>query len=157
MLWLEPDLIKVLKKVTEGWLKNLTTDRAVRSPYKNPHFLVTSSNKNIFRGTGPMWGESSGHRWIPPTKASGAELLMFSLIGARTNGWAHNRDADDFGHHRAHHDVPVTTFTTAHQQPDIYGTLAPYPILRNWHDIVIWNCCTSVYYFGRFFVSVQNI
>ena len=36
--------------------------------------MMTSSNGNIFRITGPLWGESTGHRWIPLTKASDAEL-----------------------------------------------------------------------------------
>ena len=31
----------------------------------------------IFRVTGPLWGESIGHRWIPLTKASDAELWCF--------------------------------------------------------------------------------
>ena len=39
--------------------------------------MVTSSNGNIFRVTGPLWGESAGHRWIPFTKASDAELWCF--------------------------------------------------------------------------------
>ena len=26
---------------------------------------MTSSNGNIFRATGPLWGEFTGHRWIP--------------------------------------------------------------------------------------------
>ena len=30
-----------------------------------------------FRVTGPLWGESTGHRWIPLTKASDAELWRF--------------------------------------------------------------------------------
>ena len=29
---------------------------------------------NIFRITGPLWGEFTGHRWIPLTKAIDAEL-----------------------------------------------------------------------------------
>ena len=29
------------------------------------------------RVTGPLWGESTGHRWIPRTKASDAELWCF--------------------------------------------------------------------------------
>ena len=33
--------------------------------------------RSIFRVTGPLWGESTGHRWIPLTKASGAELYFF--------------------------------------------------------------------------------
>ena len=31
-------------------------------------------NGNILRVTGPLWGESTGHRWIPLTKAINAEL-----------------------------------------------------------------------------------
>ena len=31
---------------------------------------MTSSNENIFRVTGPSWGEFTGHRWIDITKAS---------------------------------------------------------------------------------------
>ena len=31
-------------------------------------FMVTSSNENIFRFTGPLWGKSTGHLWIPLTK-----------------------------------------------------------------------------------------
>ena len=40
--------------------------------------------ETIFRVTCPLWGEFTGHRWIPLTKASEAEL---------TNVWANNRDA----------------------------------------------------------------
>ena len=35
------------------------------------------SNGSIFRVIGPMWGEFTGHRWIPLTKASDAELWCF--------------------------------------------------------------------------------
>ena len=41
-----------------------------------PH-MMTSSNGDIFRVTGPLWGEFTGHRWIPLTKASDAELWRF--------------------------------------------------------------------------------
>ena len=37
-------------------------------------FMMTSSNGNIFRVTGPLCGEFTVHRWIPLTKASDAEL-----------------------------------------------------------------------------------
>ena len=33
----------------------------------NGEYIVTSSNGNGFRVTGPLWGESTGHRWIPLT------------------------------------------------------------------------------------------
>ena len=41
------------------------------------HSKVTSSNASIFLVTGILWGESTGHRWIPLTKASDAELWNF--------------------------------------------------------------------------------
>ena len=39
--------------------------------------MMTSSNGNIFHVTGLMWGETSGHRWFPLTKACDAELWWF--------------------------------------------------------------------------------
>ena len=39
--------------------------------------MMTSSNGNIFRVTGHLCGEFSGHRWIPYTKASGSEFYVF--------------------------------------------------------------------------------
>ena len=40
-------------------------------------FMTTSSNGNVFRVTGPLWGEFTGHRWIPLAKASDAGLWCF--------------------------------------------------------------------------------
>ena len=45
--------------------------------YKNIYAMMTSSNGNIFRVTGPLCGEFTGHRWIPRTNASDAELWCF--------------------------------------------------------------------------------
>ena len=42
----------------------------------NAH-MMTSSNGNIFHVTGLLCGEFTGHRWIPRTKASDAELWCF--------------------------------------------------------------------------------
>ena len=39
--------------------------------------MMTSSNGNIFRVTGPLCGEFTGHRGIPRTKASDAGLWCF--------------------------------------------------------------------------------
>ena len=39
--------------------------------------MMTPSNGNIFRVAGHLWGESTGDRWIPLTKASDAELWWF--------------------------------------------------------------------------------
>ena len=40
-------------------------------------YMMTSSNGNIFRVTGPLCGEFTGDRWIPLAKASDAELDVF--------------------------------------------------------------------------------
>ena len=39
--------------------------------------MMTSSNGNIFRVTGPLCIEFTGYRWISHTKASGAKLWCF--------------------------------------------------------------------------------
>ena len=51
------------------WIEHVT----IRPSY----VMITSSNGNIVRVTGPLWGESTGHRWIHLTKASDAELWWF--------------------------------------------------------------------------------
>ena len=43
----------------------------------NIRFKIASSNGNIFRVTGPLCGEFTGHRWIPLTKVSDAGLWCF--------------------------------------------------------------------------------
>ena len=43
-------------------------------------FMITSSNGIIFRVTDPSCGEFTGHRWIPRTKASDAELCYFLCL-----------------------------------------------------------------------------
>ena len=54
-------------------------DRTVESLSKSwrhhdiiPNHMMTSSNGNIFRVTGPLCGEFTGPRWIPRTKTSDA-------------------------------------------------------------------------------------
>ena len=70
---------------------------------------MTSSNGSIFRFTGLVWGEFTGHPWIPIAKASNASwrVFMFSLICALTSGWANHRDARDLRRLRAHYNVNV--------------------------------------------------
>ena len=69
--------------------------------------MMTSSNGNIFRVTGHLGGEFTGHRWIPHTKASDAELWCFIWSEHEINGWANNGDTGDLRRHRAHYDVTV--------------------------------------------------
>ena len=63
---------------------------------------MTSSNGNIFRVTGPLCGEFTGH------KGQWHRALMFSLICAWINvRWVNNREAGDLRRHRAHYDATV--------------------------------------------------
>ena len=39
--------------------------------------MTTSSNRSIFRVTGPSCGEFTGHRWIPPHKGQWRGALVF--------------------------------------------------------------------------------
>ena len=54
--------------------------------------MMTSSNGNMFRITGPLWGKPS---MDSPYKGQWRGALKFSLIYAWTNGWANNRDDGD--------------------------------------------------------------
>ena len=47
---------------------------------------MTSSNENIFRVTVLLWWGSTGHRWIPPTKASDVELWCFHWSAPKQTG-----------------------------------------------------------------------
>ena len=68
--------------------------------------MMTSSNGNIFRVTGPLCGNSS----LPvnfPHKGQWRGALMFSLICVWINRWVNNREAGDLRRYRAHYDVMV--------------------------------------------------
>ena len=49
--------------------------------------MMTSSDGNIFRVTGLLCGEFTGHRWIPHTKASDAELWCFLSTRQLSKQW----------------------------------------------------------------------
>ena len=72
-----------------------------------PCHMMTSSNENIFRVTGPLCGEFAGHRWIPLTKAIDVELWCFLWSAPWINDWVNNREAGDLRRHRVHYDVIV--------------------------------------------------
>ena len=80
----------------------------LRAPthYLNQRWLIsnmmTSSNGNIFRVTGPLWSPVNS-----PHKGQWRGALMFSLICARINGWVNTGEAGDLRSHRAYYDVIV--------------------------------------------------
>ena len=69
--------------------------------------MMTSSNGNTFRVTGPLCGKFTGHRWIAHKKDQWRRALMFSLICTWITDWVNNRKAGDLRHHMAHYDVTV--------------------------------------------------
>ena len=73
---------------------------------------MTSSNVNIFHVTGPLCGEFTGHRWIPLTKASDAQLWHF-LWSAPEQMVVQTIETPvicDLRCHFAHYDIPVMYF-----------------------------------------------
>ena len=83
-----------------GEMHNTRKDRIINLWLFN-HMMT--SNGNIFRVIGPLWGESIDHR------GQWGGALMFSLICTWTDGWANTRDAGDLRRHRALYEVFVMT------------------------------------------------
>ena len=67
--------------------------------------MMTSSNGNIIRVTGPLCGEFTGHRWIPLTKTSDAELWYFLWSASEQT-----LEAGDLRRHCAHCDPNVMVY-----------------------------------------------
>ena len=65
---------------------------------------MASSNGNISRVTGPLWGEFTGHLWIPLTKTSDVELWCFL--------WS----------------TPEQTVEQTIETPVIWDAIAPYDV-----------------------------
>ena len=69
-------------------------------------FMMTSSKGNIIRVTGPLWGEFTGHRWIPLTKASDAEpccffdLCLNKRLSKQSWGWWFETPSRSLWRHR---------------------------------------------------------
>ena len=69
--------------------------------------MVTSSNGSIFRVSGLLCGEFTGHQWNPRTGASDAELWCFLWSEPWINGLVNNDDTGDLRCHHAHYDATV--------------------------------------------------
>ena len=74
-------------------------------PFVNDN-MMTSSNRNIFRVTGPLCGEFTGPGEFP-AQGQWRGTLMFSFTCVRINDWVKNRAAGDLIRHRGHYDVNV--------------------------------------------------
>ena len=81
--WTHPN-DNILHRWNSGWTRSLLGQLIV--PYRQGscacaclyfEVTMTSCNGNIFRVTGPFWGETTGCWWIPLTKARDGELWYF--------------------------------------------------------------------------------
>ena len=102
--------------------------------------MMTSSNGNIFRVTGHLCGEFTGHRWIPRTKASDGELWCFALICAWINGWVNNVEAGQLRRHRAHYDVNVMWYMDGLVQDTFEDVIKVCNEMVRWNNILLKMC-----------------
>ena len=80
---------------------------AADSAGRNNYQMMTSSNGNIFRVTGPLCGEFTGpgkfHIQWPVTR----NFDVFFDLRLRSGWVINNREAGDFRRHRGHYDAIV--------------------------------------------------
>ena len=67
----------ILKKMSLLWIYSGSWPNTIGLWEIVCWFMLASSNGNIFCVTGPLCGEFTGHRRIPLTKASDAEIWYF--------------------------------------------------------------------------------
>ena len=104
-----------------------------------PEYMMTSSNGNIFRVTGPLGIHLSPVNSRHKGQWRGA--LMFSLICAWINGWVNNREAGDLRRHRSHYDVSVMS---SHILLTFVFSNDPFTLLRICNTIKD-ECSTNLY------------
>ena len=73
--------------------------------------MMTSSNGNICRFTGPLCREFTSHRWIPPQRPVRRSFDVF--LGLRLNKWLSKQLWHrDLRHHFSHYDITVMMTTS---------------------------------------------
>ena len=111
--------------------------------------MMMSSNENIFRVTGPLCGQFIGHRWIPHTKASDAELWYFLWSAPESiNSWVNNDEAGDLRRHRSHYDVIVM------MHEHLISTLAYWSLVLQHQAICICNADQTFIVLGKFHMEI---
>ena len=76
------------------------------------HSMMTSSNGNIFRVTGPLCGEFTGPGEFPTQRPVTRSFDVFFFICVWINNWVNNREAGDLRRYSGHYDVIVMLFTS---------------------------------------------
>ena len=93
-------------RITSVALNNRT--QLAQCPQSSPegHDMMTSSNGNIFRVTGPLCGEFTGAGEFPTQRPVTRSFDVFFDLRLN-NGWVNNRETGDWRRHRAHYYVIV--------------------------------------------------
>ena len=82
--------------------------------------MMTSSNGNIFRVTGILCGEFTGHRWIPTQRPVTRSFDLFFDLHQKKNSSVNNREAGDLRRHRAHYVVSLMMDSFTFRPNDTY-------------------------------------
>ena len=80
--------------------------------------IMTSSNENIFRVTGPCWENPPITGGFPSQRQVMQSFDVFFDL-CLNNGWANNRDAGDLRRHCAHNDLTVMWDSLSPILPDL--------------------------------------
>ena len=87
--------------------------------------MMTSSNGNMFRITGPLCGEFTGPGELYSLhKGQWRGALMFSFICAWINDWVNNREAGDLRRHHGHYDVNVMLGSFYHILSALFASIS---------------------------------
>ena len=78
-------------------------------PLRLQFYMMTSSNGNIFRITGPLYGEFTGDWWIPPQSPVTQTFDVF-FGSAPYKRWINNQDVGDLRRHHVLYGVTVIGF-----------------------------------------------
>ena len=76
-------------------------------------YMMTSPNGNIFRVTGLLWRESTGHWWIPVTKASDVffDLRLNKRLSKQSRRrWFETSSRSLWRHRNEGNQIPVITY-----------------------------------------------
>ena len=98
--------------VVTKWLQSqleygFTSDtRCWTQDYASRNFMMTSSNGNIFRVTGPLCGEFTGPGEFPAQRPVTRSFDVFFDLRLNS-GWVNNREAGNLSRHRGHYNVIV--------------------------------------------------
>ena len=99
--------------------------------------MMTSSNGNIFRVTGPLCGEFTGPGEFSAQRPV-TRSFDVSLICARINDWVNNREAGDLRRYRGHYDVIVMLRGDLTWDSPILASQGAAPNAWSHDDIIKW-------------------